>query len=237
MYAMQLLGAKSARAKGGVTMSDTLADPVCGRPVDPSSKFQATFGGALFSFCGLDCMERFSRDPGAFVQLSAPQEAEAFPVLRQSPATGLFDFDAHRADGAAGSADPAHADLVPWWRRVQVSLRDAFSPMREKREAYRLSDDLLQLHRDMSAMNPGLRGRELYREVVLAYTGVSSQQANAFLDQAEESFASWPVSRPLNFADVVHYLVVSDLLAVSATSPWLRASVGRIVSKRIPSNL
>ncbi len=218
-------------------MSDSLADPVCGRPVDPESKFQATFGGAVFSFCGLECMERFSRDPRAFVQFSAPHAAAAFPVPRQTPASAMFEFEAHRADRAAGGEDAAHAELVPWWRRVQGSFRDVFSPMREKREAYRLSDDLLQLHRDMSAMNPQLSGRALYREVVLAYTGVSGPQADAFLDKAEESFASWPVTRPLSFADVVHYLVVSDLLALSATSPWLRASVGRIISKRIPPNL
>ena len=71
----------------------------------------------------------------------------------------------------------------------------------------------------------------------MARTGNDTVTADAILRIAEESFATWPVSRDLNFRDVVHYLAVSEFLASHPDSRWVHTDMRRIVQSSIPHEL
>lgn len=117
------------------------------------------------------------------------------------------------------------------------NLLSSLFAWREKRFATRMCSDLLRLHRIVLGRQPLLRGRALYREIVAAYNGGDFAHANAVLESAEQSFAIWPVERPLRFADVVHYLAASEFLATQPGGRWIHANMKRIVAARIPHDL
>jgi len=121
-----------------------------------------------------------------------------------------------------------------------TSWRDVFSgllPWRERRFARRIGRELLKLYRIVSASHPDLRGRRLYRTIVISHTRVDPESAEALLDQAEESFAAWPTQRALKFRDVVHFIAVSEFLATHGNSSWIHSDIGREVASVIPPSL
>jgi hypothetical protein len=141
-----------------------------------------------------------------------------------------------RAGGAPAARDPStQAGGVPGsrWRDL---LAGAF-PWGERRFAKRVSRELLGLYGTVSAKHPRLRGRDLYREVVIARKQTGPASAEALLDQAEESYAMWPTPRSLMFRDVVHFIAVSEFLASHRDTPWIQTNVRRQVESLIPHNL
>ncbi len=79
----------------------------------------------------------------------------------------------------------------------------------ESRYVAQFTRELLRLHWVVSACHPDLPRRDVYRKIVMAYTGGDDYEADSLLRRAEQSFATWPTARELTFADVVHYLAVS----------------------------
>jgi hypothetical protein len=61
------------------------------------------------------------------------------------------------------------------------------------------------------------------------------------MQRAEESFATWPVERPLNFRDIVQYMAVTDCLKTDIAVSGVRSRVVEfavdIVPKLIPADL
>jgi len=141
-----------------------------------------------------------------------------------------------QAGGAPAARDPfTLAGGMPGnrWRDV---LAGAF-PWGERRFAKRVSRELLELYRSVSAKHARLRGRDLYREVVMARKRASPASAEALLEQAEESYAMWPTPRALMFRDVVHFIAVSEFLASHGDTPWIQTNVRHEVESLIPHNL
>jgi hypothetical protein len=154
---------------------------------------------------------------------------------RSRPATGAAFVAGADAGGAVpriAASSPGILEGAGW-----LDLFAGFFPWRERRFARRVSRDLLKLYRIISASQPGLRGPDLYRKVVMAYTRADAASADTVINQAEESFAAWPVQRELKFCDVVHFIAVSEFLASHGNSPWIHANVGREVASQIPHNL
>jgi hypothetical protein len=121
-----------------------------------------------------------------------------------------------------------------------ISWRDVFSrplPCRERRFARRISRELLKLYWIVSGDHPNLRGRSLYRTIVISRTRVDPESAEDVLDQAEESFAAWPTRRTLKFRDVVHFIAVTEFFASHVDSSWICSNMGREVASQIPANL
>jgi hypothetical protein len=107
---------------------------------------------------------------------------------------------------------------------------------REKRHAAQVSRELLDLYNHVRASQPGLRRREIYLKVVMARTGANLEGAESVLMRAEQSFARWPTDRDLTFSDVVHYLAVSEYLAVGNRLAT-HIDMGRLIAGRIPVDL
>jgi len=122
--------------------------------------------------------------------------------------------------------------------RTRRLLAPLFAGWREKHFAARIGRELLELHRKVAAAHPRLTKHELYREIVMARLGATPAAAEAALTRAAESFASWPVERPLTFRDVVHYLAVSDYLATNNDiAEWTQENLGRVVASVVPDDL
>jgi hypothetical protein len=110
-------------------------------------------------------------------------------------------------------------------------------PWREQRFARCVSRKLLKLYQTVSGNHARLRGRDLYREIVIAHKRADRDSADALLDQAQESYATWPSPRTLRFCDVVHFIVVSEFLASHSDTPWIQTDMRRKVESLIPHNL
>lgn len=119
-----------------------------------------------------------------------------------------------------------------WRNELAASL---VSP-RESRYVAEIIRELLKLHWIVSASHPGLPRRDIYRKIVMARTGGDEEEANSLLRRAEQSFATWPKERELTFADVVHYLAVSEYLA-NDDRMATRINMGRIIAGRVPADL
>ena len=117
-----------------------------------------------------------------------------------------------------------------------VSALESLFGWREGRHAAEVSRELLKLYWIVTASHPGLPRREIYRHIVMARTGADADDAEKVLVRAEESFAAWPAERDLTFSDVVHYLAVSEYLAVGDRTAT-RIHMGHVVSRLIPQNL
>jgi YHS domain-containing protein len=176
------------------------------------------------------------------VELEISEETARTPI---SEPTGQFTRPpvvprarpAETGDGARHEAAPV---LSPKAHAFPARRSNLFSPLaalRERHSATVCCRELLKLYQSVAAEHPGQDRSALYRHVVMSRTGHDAAAADAVLRAAEESFASWPASRDLNFRDVVHYLAVSEFLAAHPESRWLHADMRRIVQSSIPREL
>ena len=108
---------------------------------------------------------------------------------------------------------------------------------RERRHVARTSRAALSQYRSITASHPELAPIEVYRFVVMEYTGCDSNTAKNILNRAEESYAEWPVSRALKLRDVVHYLTVTEYLDLYGKDFWMRSKINKLVAAHIPKNL
>lgn len=61
--------------------------------------------------------------------------------------------------------------------------------------------------------------------------------ADAVLQKADESFAWWPTTREINFADVVHMIAILEYHASHGKAHWIIADMGRVVAEEIDHSL
>lgn len=108
---------------------------------------------------------------------------------------------------------------------------------RERRYARDCAREMLKLHREFNTRYPELKGHSLYRRVVARRLDGNDLVAEAVLHHATQSFAIWPVERELNFRDVVHYLAVSQYVAMHPGARWVHADIKRVVDELIPAQL
>jgi len=107
----------------------------------------------------------------------------------------------------------------------------------ERRNARRSSVESLRLFRELAATQPALTGLARYEEVVARRTGLPREDARRVLRRAEDSFARWPVERPLKFRDVVQYLVVHECLNADPSVVGTRTRLTTIIAEVIPVHL
>jgi hypothetical protein len=112
-----------------------------------------------------------------------------------------------------------------------------FEVLRERRQARRASLALLELYHRIAAESPELTGVDRYERIVVERTGLDVNAARVLVQRAEESFAEWPVDRPLIFRDVVQYLVIQEHLASAPGVEGARSALGDVVAEVVPADL
>lgn len=149
-----------------------------------------------------------------------------------------FGFPADRTESIAsaprtvtGAAARALADL-PDAARPRGWL-DRLNPFQEQQFARRVTRELVELRRKVEATHPALSGTDVYRLVVMLRCKVDPHGAQKLLDEADESFAAWPTTRDLNFADVVHLIAIREFHAQFGKTRWINANMGQIVAAEL----
>lgn len=167
--------------------------------------------------------------------------AQGVPSEAGDTATGLQDHQYQMLVLALesellehGRAGQARQGARNW---LAEFLRRNFVGWMEDRQARKTSRELLQLYAKAKADHPGKSGVALYRQILFDRLGGSVVAAEAVLVRAEESFASWPTTRPLKFRDVAHCLAVMEYLQSNRGARWTRKDFRHRVASYIPENL
>jgi hypothetical protein len=122
-------------------------------------------------------------------------------------------------------------------RSIDVFDAGFLRTWRERVLARQTCRESLRIYRELQATRSELTGVARYQEVVARQTGLDEKGAKKLVELAEDSFASWPVERPLTFRDVVQYLVADQILTADPTVPGTRSRLTAIVVDEIPQEL
>lgn len=112
-----------------------------------------------------------------------------------------------------------------------------FLAFKEKRFAKRIIQHLLQKYSAVSAENPDLSGKPLYREVLLRTQLIDPSLVDRMLQQAEDSIDQWTAGGRdgLGFREVAHFFALNQYLANGHRGTVV--SFEQIVNSQIPANL
>jgi len=168
-----------------------------------------------------------------------PSPATDPPPIRDSRlAAGNACFPAARKQCGPGRTAMPPPLLTPraWWPRRLIG--SMVKDWRERRHAAAVSRRLVSLYRMRVEVRPDVPKQELYRKVVSDYLACSEPAAEAVLELAHQSFAAWPVPRPLRLQDVALYLAISDLLSSKKDGlAFVGEGVRRVIVSKIARHL
>ena len=118
-----------------------------------------------------------------------------------------------------------------------MSWHQMFLAVKEKRFAKRVIERLLEAHSAVSADNPDLSDKALYREVLLHTQQVDPLRVDQLLLQAEDSIDEWtaPGRDELGFREIAHFFVLTQYQATGHKGTVV--SFGEIVDSLIPAEL
>jgi hypothetical protein len=112
-----------------------------------------------------------------------------------------------------------------------------FPALRERRFARRFIRQLLRSYSHVHGANSDLRGRALYREVLLHSKVVGPTEVDQVLLDADNSVDEWtaPGREALGFREVAHFALVSRHRALGHAGALV--SFAAIVTEMIPADL
>jgi hypothetical protein len=112
-----------------------------------------------------------------------------------------------------------------------------FLAFKEKRFAKRVIKRLLEAYLTVSAENPDLSDKALYREVLLHTQQVDLSRVGQMLQQAEDSLDQWTTSGRggLGFREVAHFFVLTQYQATGHKGTVV--SIEQIVNSLIPAEM
>ncbi len=127
------------------------------------------------------------------------------------------------------------------WLAAALRPLNFVAVLRERRQIRRICSDLLKLYRRIELETPGSSNLERYARVIEERSRADPDTVQAIMRRTEESFAEWPVERPLNFRDIVQYMAITGGLKADIAVTGVRSRfvdlVFVIVADVIPSNL
>lgn len=120
-------------------------------------------------------------------------------------------------------------------------MREFVAVMRERNQIRRICERLLGLYRQVEFDMPQASPTERYARVIEQSLGADPSTVRKILRRTAESFAAWPVERPLIFRDVVQYIAVTDGLKIDIAVDGVRSRIVDVVlavaAEVIPGNL
>lgn len=209
-----------------------LTDPVCVTPVTDTSSHRAAYRGIMFNFCSEACCYRFITDPTRFVNVTLlnRDEPETNEVLEESGQFEINEIPVNVQNQSILNPEQNAGESI------RSSISSKIIEWRERREVKKTCSSILALYRSVSKQNPELARRELYLLTVKSHTGCDNILADKILNDAEESFAEWPIRRVIKLRDVIHFMIIKEYLHFSG-EVWMRSEIKNIIESKIPVNL
>ena len=144
--------------------------------------------------------------------------------------------DSQPSDGQPGERLRSGSWLEDTLRRFNF-----IAAMRERKQIRRVCAESLKLYRQIEIEMPQASNTDRYARVIERRSGADAAAALKIMRRAEESFASWPIERPLNFRDIVQYMVVTDSFKTDIAVDGVRSRAVDfaidIVPEMIPADL
>ena len=156
------------------------------------------------------------------------------PATSQSALEGHSTFERIEVAARLATQAPMRGNTT---RGILTAVAAVLLAWRERRFASGVCRDMLRRHAETASRHPGLLGPALYHRIVADRHGGSDLLADTILERAGQSFAEWPISRPLSFRDVVHYVAVLEFVAANRSAHWIHADLKRLVNETIPHAL
>ena len=140
-----------------------------------------------------------------------------------------------------GANNPEEPGRKPTWLQDTLRQFNFVAAMRERKQIREICLHALDLYERAAVEKPYASKRERYAHIVETLVGYDAAKARQALRRAEESFAAWPVARPLSFRDVIQYVAVTDYLKIDIAESGVRSRVVdfaiEIVAEMIPARL
>jgi len=136
---------------------------------------------------------------------------------------------------ATNDAEAAASSAKSSWLRDALHHFNFIAAMRERNQIRRICAESLELYRQVAIEMPRGTNEERYARVVEKRSGADADAVVRFMRRAEESFATWPVERPLNFRDVVQYMAVTDCLKTDIAVAGVRSRVVDLAIEIVPT--
>ena len=96
------------------------------------------------------------------------------------------------------------------WLEDTLRRFNFVAAMRERRQIRSICQEALKLYRQIETEMPQAANRDRYARLIERRSGADADAVLRFMRRAEESFATWPIERPLCLRDIVQYMVVTD---------------------------
>jgi hypothetical protein len=142
---------------------------------------------------------------------------------------------------ATSDGQPGESLRTGSWLEDMLGRLNFIAAMRERKYIRRVCAESLQLYRQIEIEMPQASNTDRYARVIEIRSGADADAALKFMRRAEESFATWPIERPLNFRDIVQYMVVTDGFKTDIAVDGVRSRVVDfaidIVPEMIPADL
>lgn len=127
------------------------------------------------------------------------------------------------------------------WLKETLLHFNFIAALHERRKIRRICVESLQLYRQVEIEMPQATNTARYVRVIERRSGADAGAVLKIMRLAEESFATWPVERPLNFRDIVQYMAVTDGLTMDIAVAGVGSRVVdfalHIVPQMIPADL
>ncbi len=113
-------------------------------------------------------------------------------------------------DSQEKDGQPSDPGRPAGWLEQTLRRFNFIGAMREREQIRRICTEALALYRQVEIEMPHASSTDRYAHFIERHSGANGAAALKIMRRAEESFATWPNERPLNFRDIVQYLVVTD---------------------------
>jgi len=123
------------------------------------------------------------------------------------------------------------------WLEDTLRPFNFLTAIRERQYVKRICRECLDLYHQVKIDHPTEAALTRYSMVIAKHTGGDAAAVDTIMQRVEESFATWPIERPVTFRDVVQYLAITDYMNENPEESGVRARVAEVVEALIPANL
>jgi hypothetical protein len=123
---------------------------------------------------------------------------------------GGGDLDTSEGQPRESGNQPSEGARTPSWLEDTLRRFNFIAAMRDRKQIRRICKESLDLYRQIEIEMPQASNQDRYARLIEKRSGADAEAVLRIMRRAEESFATWPIERPLSLRDIVQYMVVTD---------------------------